>query len=94
MPYLSSGGTYSSTQSFPKDLQAQLDKLIGQAATETDSAKRGQLYAQLNKLAVDNALDIFVDTPIGQRYLQPWVKGAYYNPILATWYYYAMSKGQ
>ncbi len=93
-PYLGSGGNYSANQGFDPTLQKQMDQLINQAVSETDATKRGQIYSQLNKIAVDNALDVFIDTPIGQRYLQPWVKGAYYNPILATWYYYALSKSQ
>jgi peptide/nickel transport system substrate-binding protein len=96
-PYLASGGTYSASQSFPADLQKQMDTLIGQALATTDSAARAKIYAQLNAIAVNNALDIFVDTPIGRRYEQLWMNGWFYNPIYQnanTTYYYALSKGQ
>ena len=56
-----------------------------------------ELHAQLNALAIQNALDIFVDTPIARRYEQTWIHGWYFNPIYQnanTTYYYALSKGQ
>ncbi len=96
-PYLSSGGTYSSSQGFDPALQKQMDGLINQALSTTDSAARAKIYSQLNALAVNNALDIFVDTPISRRYDQLWVKGWYFNPIYQnanTTYYYVLSKGQ
>ena len=96
-PYLSSGGTYSGTQHFDPTLQKQLDGLINQALTETDTTKRGALYAQLNKLAIDNALDIFAYTQTNRHYEQLWVNGWYYNPILSgapvSGFYYAYGKG-
>jgi peptide/nickel transport system substrate-binding protein len=93
-PYLASGGNYSSNQHFDPTLQKQLDQLINQAVSEVDSTKRAALYSQLNKLSIDNALDVFIDTPLGQRYMQPWVKGWYYNPIYGYNYYYPISKSQ
>jgi peptide/nickel transport system substrate-binding protein len=97
-PYLGSGGTYSGSQNFPADLQKQMDGLIAQALATNDSAARATLYAQLNAISINNALDIFVDTPITRRYDQPWVKGWFYNPIFqnqsGTTYYYGLSKGQ
>ena len=80
-PYLASGGSYSGTQSFDPTLQKQLDTLIQQGLSATDPAARAKVYAQLNALSIQNALDIFVDTPIGNRYQQTWVHGWYFNPI-------------
>jgi peptide/nickel transport system substrate-binding protein len=96
-PYLSSGGTYSGTQHFDAALQKQMDGLINQALVETDATKRAAIYTQLNKLAVDNALDIFAYTPTNRHYEQLWMNGWYYNPILSgapvSGYYYAYGKG-
>lgn len=95
-PYLSSGGTYSGTQHFDPALQKQMDSLINQGLAETDTAKRAAIYTQLNKIAIDNALDIFAYTQTFRHYEQTWMSGWYYNPILTgapvSGYYYAYSK--
>ncbi len=93
-PYLGSGGAYSGTQSFDPTLQKQMDTLINQAVSSSDQSQRATLYAQLNKLAVDNALDIFAVAPTARHYEQEWVHGYYYNPIYSSFYFYALSKGQ
>ena len=41
-PFLASGGTYSAAQAFPKDLQAQLDKLITEGVSTTDKDARAK----------------------------------------------------
>jgi peptide/nickel transport system substrate-binding protein len=92
VPFLSSGGTYSGTQSFPKDVQSQIDQLIVQGVTATDPAARAKIYGQLQNLAYENALDIFVDQPQGRQYMQNWVQGWYYNPTYPGQYFYALSK--
>ena len=93
VPYLASGGTYSGFQSFPKDLQTQLDQLINQGVTEADPAARAKVYGQLQNLAYQNYLDIYVDQPQGRHYEQEWVQGWYYNPAYSDQYFYALSKG-
>ena len=93
-PFLASGGTYASTQHFPKDLQAQLDKLVTQGVTTTDPQARAKIYAQLQDLQFQNALDAWVVQPQGRQYEQQWVQGWFYNPIFGTdLYFYPLSKG-
>jgi len=93
-PFLASGGTYAGTQSFPKDLQAQLDQLITQGVTASDPATRAKIYAQLQNLSYENALDLWLVQPEGRYYEQLWVNGWYYNPIFGTdIYFYPLSKG-
>jgi peptide/nickel transport system substrate-binding protein len=93
-PMLSSGGTYAASQYFPADLQKQMDALIAQGVTTTDSQQRAQIYSQLQNMAYENALDIFVVQPQVRVYLQDWVKGYYYNPIFSNniFYEYSLSK--
>jgi peptide/nickel transport system substrate-binding protein len=93
-PMLSSGGTYSASQYFSADLQKQMDALIAKGVTTTDSNQRAQIYSQLQNLAYENALDIFVVQPQVRVYLQDWVKGYYYNPIFSNniFYEYSLSK--
>jgi peptide/nickel transport system substrate-binding protein len=93
VPYLASSGTYSGTQSFAKDLQTQLDQLINQGVTETDPAARAKIYGQLQNLAYQNYLDIWMDQPQARHYEQEWVHGYYFNPAYSDQYFYALSKG-
>jgi peptide/nickel transport system substrate-binding protein len=93
-PYLVSGGTYGGTQHFSKDLQAQMDKLITDGVLSSDAQARAKTYQQLQNLAYENALDIFVVQPQARHYEQTWVNGWYYNSIFGgNIYFYALSKG-
>ena len=93
-PMLASGGTYAASQFFPADLQKQLDGLIAQGVTTTDEQQRAAIYSQLQNLAYENALDIFVVQPQVRVYTQSWVGGYYYNPMFSNsvYYEYALSK--
>ncbi len=94
VPFLSSGGTYAASQGFPADLQKQMDDLITQGVTATDPQQRAQVYNQLQNLAYEHALDLFVVQNQVRVYMQPWIQGYYYNPIFSNniFYYYALSK--
>ena len=93
VPFLSSGGTYASTQHFDPTVQSQIDQLITKGIQDTDQKARTQDYQQLQKLTYDNALDIFLVQPQGRHYEQMWVHGWYYNPIYPGVYFYSLSKG-
>ena len=98
-PYLAGGGTYANSQHFPKDLQTQMDQLISQGVQTADTQARAKIYEQLQNLAYENALDIFVVQRVGRHYEQAWVQGWYYNPIYPGMpetgtYFYVLSKGQ
>ncbi len=95
VPFLASGGTYGGTQHFPKDLQAQMDQLITQGVQSSDTQARAKIYAQLQNLSYQNALDLFVVQPQARQYMQSWVKGWYYNPAYTyqEQYFYVLSKG-
>ena len=97
-PYLASNGAYSGSQHFPKALQDQLDALIVQAVSSTDTATRVKLYRQLQNMAYENALDIFGVQPLWRHYEQSWIHGWYWNPLIygsnmAGSYFYGLSKG-
>ena len=97
VPFLASGGTYAAYQGFPKDVQSQLDPLINQAVQLSDLQARAKLYGQLQNLAYQNALDLFVVQRVGRHYMQDWVQGYYYNPAYygapdTGSYFYALSK--
>jgi peptide/nickel transport system substrate-binding protein len=87
-PFMHSKGAYARAQSFPPDMQQTYDELIDQGVLETDEAKRDEIYAQLQQLAYDDAIDIFLHQATGRAYMNEQVKGWYVNPLApSTWYY-------
>jgi peptide/nickel transport system substrate-binding protein len=91
-PYMSCNGDFSGAQSLPEETCGPWDELIGQAVAEQDEAKAGAIYSQLQKEAMDFALDIFVDQGTARRYEQLWVHGWYYQPLFSRAYFPALSK--
>jgi peptide/nickel transport system substrate-binding protein len=89
-PYLI--GTYGRRQSLPADLTAQFQDLLNKGVSETDPAKRAEIYKQVNQLVYDNAPEILLATATLRRYEQRWVNGWYYNPIYSGMYFYPLSK--
>jgi peptide/nickel transport system substrate-binding protein len=91
-PFMHSAGAYSAGQGFPAEMQAQFDGLIEQALVETDSAKRSQTYAELQRLAIEEAIDIFMAQATGRFYINRAVSGWFNNPLTPGLWYYALSK--
>ena len=89
-PYLV--GTYGRRQSLPEDLTGQFKELLNQGVSETDPAKRAEIYAKVNQLEYDTAPEILTATATTRRYEQRWVQGYYYNPIYSGLYFYIFSK--
>ena len=89
-PYLT--GTYGRRQSLPADLTEKYQELLNQGVSETDPAKRAEIYAKVNQLQYENPSLILLATPVLRRYEQRWVNGFYYNPIYSGMYWYVISK--
>jgi len=89
-PYLV--GTYGRRQQLPEDVTAQFQDLLNQGVSESDPAKRAEIYTQVNQLVYDLAPDIILAIPTGRHYQQRWVNGWYYNPIYPGNYFYPLSK--
>jgi peptide/nickel transport system substrate-binding protein len=89
-PYLV--GTYGRRQSLPADIVAQYQDLLNKGVSETDPAKRAEIYAQVNQMQYDNPSLILLATATGRRYEQRWVSGWHYNPIYSGMYFYPISK--
>jgi peptide/nickel transport system substrate-binding protein len=89
-PYLV--GTYATRQALPDDIKAQYQDLLTQGVTETDPAKRDEIYKQVNQLQYDNPSGILLATALTRRYEQRWMHGFFYNPIYYGLYYYIFSK--
>jgi peptide/nickel transport system substrate-binding protein len=98
-PYLASSGAYAGGQHFPSAMQSQFDTLIGRAIAATDVKQREQLYKQLQNMAYENAVDVFLVQPQARHYEQSWIHGWYYNPVyvgsnMPGTYFYLLTKSQ
>ncbi len=95
-PYMSCAGDFSAAQGFPSDLCGQWDKLMAEAVTSTDPAKAAANYTQLQKAAIDNAIDVFIAQPQNRWYQQLWVQGFYYRPLYDIYmpYWAGITKAQ
>ncbi len=77
----------------PRICNDQFQAILNEGVSESDPAKRDEIYAQANKLVYDQAPDILLAIPTGRTYTQRWVNGYFRNPVEgAPGYYYAMSK--
>lgn len=92
-PYLSSKGGFSGVQSWSADEYKKFDELIGKAVASTNPDERAKLYQQLQTLAHDDAVSVYLEQPAARHWEQSWLKGYYFNPIYPGFYYYVFSKG-
>jgi len=92
IPFMHSTGTFSQWQSYKNP---EVDKLITQAAQETDNAKRQAMYFRLQEIAYTDIPTIYIIYPVSLAVMRTWVKGWYNNPIYPSvhGYFYVMYKG-
>ncbi|MFI5348600.1 MAG: ABC transporter substrate-binding protein [Elusimicrobiota bacterium] len=92
-PILHSKGNYPQIQKF-KD--PQIDRLVEEGETETNSAKRKSIYAKLQALAFEEVPNLVIVDTVLYRTQRSWVKGWYDNPIFPDApygsYFYPLSK--
>lgn len=74
-------------------LQDLFDELVDLAKKELDTKKAELLYFELNRLAVEYAINLASIMTTVRHYEQPWVQGWYYNPAYPGTYFYVLSKG-
>jgi peptide/nickel transport system substrate-binding protein len=70
------------------NLQEMFDDLIEKALLETDLKKAEKIYFDLQKLAIDWAIDIFQAELLGRHYEQPWLAGWFNNPAYPGEYFF------
>jgi peptide/nickel transport system substrate-binding protein len=75
------------------NLQELFDDLIEKALLETDLKKAEKIYFDLQKLAIDWAIDIFQAELLGRHYEQPWLLGWFNNPAYPGEYFFWYWKG-
>ena len=94
VPYMHSDGAHSASQRFPDEMQDEFDDKIAECLSET-GPDAVQCYQDLQDMAYDYALDIFMAQPLGRHYEQLWVNGYYHNPAyMGPYYFYAISEGE
>lgn len=88
-PFLHSNGRYALAQGYnnPK-----ADRLIEEAVTQTDPAKRRALYKQLHHLMHKDTMQIYTVHPTGLWATRSNVKGFVDNPVYMGLYFYPMYK--
>ncbi len=94
-PLLHSRGDYPTTQHYKN---AEADKLIDLAMTETDAAKRKALYVRLQEIEYEDVPHLVILDTVRYRTQRDWVQGWVHNPIFAdspyASDYYPMWKGE
>ena len=92
-PYLHSQGTIAGLQAFPEELQQQFDSGVERCVVLGEAEAVG-CYDELQRLAYESAIDIFITQPSERHYQQLWMDGWFLNPAYAVPYlwYYALSK--
>jgi peptide/nickel transport system substrate-binding protein len=92
-PYLHSDGTWATFQNWPEEMNAKYDAKIAECLT-TPFEEAEPCYFDLNRWAIEDAVDIFMVQATGRHYEQLWVNGYYSNPSYPSWMYlYRVSKG-
>jgi peptide/nickel transport system substrate-binding protein len=77
-PFLHSNGNYPRLQRYRN---AEADKLVTAAMTETDAEKRRAMYYRLQQIAYEDVPSLFILNSVLYRTQRSWVKGYVYNPI-------------
>lgn len=88
-PFYHSQGRYPVAQGYSNP---RLDRLIEQAVAAADVLKRKSLYAQINKLAHDDAVQIYTVHTEGLSAQREWLKGFYDNAVFMGVYFYPLYK--
>ncbi len=82
-PFMHSQGYYSSKQGFNK-----YDQLVEKGASTLDPTVRKEVYFELQKLAFEDAIDVFLIQPTQWHVAREWLKGWYpCQPWLLTDFY-------
>jgi peptide/nickel transport system substrate-binding protein len=88
-PFLSSNG-YFPVRGGYKNPEA--ERLIDQAVSIPDPAKRKGVYRQLSMIAYNDLPYLFLVQPVTYYTMRSWVHGWYYNAIFPGQYYYTIEK--
>lgn len=86
-------GTYAGRQNLPDEMWDEFNEMVMKGVTETDDAKREEIYHQLTRMDFERTIAIRGAVATERRYEQRWLGGYYYNPIYtADSRYYTWTK--
>ena len=92
-PYMHPWGTWADGQNFPQTMNDEYEAKIGTCVALPAGSEAEQCYRDLQDMAHDDAIDIFMAQPLVRHYEQLWVNGYYHNPAyMGPYYLYATSK--
>jgi peptide/nickel transport system substrate-binding protein len=92
--YMHSAGTYARFQGLPQEQYDRYDAKIAQClAAPLEEAEA--CYSELQAMAIEDVIGIFLVQATGRHYERLWVNGYYHNPAYATpmWVYRFQEKG-
>jgi peptide/nickel transport system substrate-binding protein len=70
------------------------DALIAEAAQTFDTTARAEIYDELQRLAYEHAIQLFVIQPVANLVSRDWVNGLYWNPLRGyMMIYWGVTKG-
>jgi peptide/nickel transport system substrate-binding protein len=93
VPYMSSSGTWAQFQNLPQATYDAYDAKIEECLALPFGPDAEACYFELQAMAMDDSLDIFMSQATIRNYQQLWVKGYYANPIYpSAMYLYRFSK--
>ena len=92
-PFLYSQGNYGRVINIAPELQAKFDELILKGAATIGTENRTPIYEEIQKMAQENAVNIWMYQGNGGIHFQEWISGFFYNPAygnpeMAEFYYY------
>ena len=88
-PFLAANGYFPQRGSYRNP---EADRLVDEAVSTADPAKRKAVYRQLSMIAYNDVPYLFLVQPVTYFTMRSWVHGWYYNPIFPGQYFYTISK--
>ncbi|TDO92106.1 peptide/nickel transport system substrate-binding protein [Halanaerobium saccharolyticum] len=95
VPFLASDGTYGGFKgkNYIEFAKENIDPLIEKGVSLTDPEAREKVYKELQNIAYEHAIDMYLYQPTAQVVMRDWVEGWYYNPIRDPGqYFYSLDK--
>jgi len=94
-PFLSSQGAYGRVANIQDPLKSELDALIDEAASYSDPELRRPIYEEIQTIAQEEAVMIWLYQTVGRTHLSPYMQGWYNNAAYSSTvlsYVYALDK--